>query len=96
MPKGAVIYIRVSTAEQASSNQSLPVQESKARALCQQRGLSALKLFADKGESAPDDRPEFKKLMTYCRRPCGVREQKPQEIRTLGFSLRVEYSPPLP
>jgi site-specific DNA recombinase len=68
MPKGAVIYVRVSTAEQASSNQSLPVQESKARALCQQRGLSVLKLFADKGESArTDDRPEFKKLMTYCR-----------------------------
>ena len=68
MPKGAVIYVRVSTAEQASSNQSLPVQESKARAFCQQRGLAVLKLFADKGESArTDDRPEFKKLMTYCR-----------------------------
>src|SRR5258708_5531930 len=68
MPKGAVIYVRVSTTEQASSNQSLPVQESKARALCQQRGLAVLKLFADKGESArTDDRPEFKKLMTYCR-----------------------------
>ena len=68
MSKGAVIYVRVSTAEQASSNQSLPVQESKARALCQQRGLNVLKLFADKGESArTDDRPEFKKLMAYCR-----------------------------
>ena len=63
----AVIYIRVSTTEQASSNQSLPVQESKARGLCQQRGLSVLRIFADKGESArTDDRPEFKKLMEYC------------------------------
>jgi len=66
--KGAVIYVRVSTAEQASSNQSLPVQESRAKDLCQQRGLAVLKLFADKGESArTDDRPEFKKMMAYCR-----------------------------
>jgi site-specific DNA recombinase len=64
----AVIYIRVSTTEQASSNQSLPVQESKARGLCQQRGLHVLRLFADKGESArTDDRPQFKKMMEYCR-----------------------------
>src|ERR1043166_948168 len=68
MSKAAVLYIRVSTAEQASSNQSLPVQESKARTLCQQAGLSVIKLFADKGESArTDDRPEFKKMIAYCR-----------------------------
>src|ERR1700691_4190558 len=66
--KGAVVYIRVSTAEQASSNQSLPVQEAKAQGLCQQRSLPVIKLFADKGESArTDDRPEFKRMMAYCR-----------------------------
>ena len=31
MAKGAVLYIRVSTAEQASSNNSLPLQEKKGR-----------------------------------------------------------------
>ena len=64
----AVLYIRVSTAEQASQNNSLPVQERKLRDYCQQHGIQVLKLFADKGESArTDDRPEFRKMLAYCR-----------------------------
>src|SRR5215475_6360943 len=64
----AVLYIRVSTAEQASNNQSLPLQEAKLRAYCNQHGLDVAKLFADRGESArTDDRPQFQKLLAYCR-----------------------------
>ena len=67
MAKGAVLYIRVSTAEQALSNQSLPTQEKKLRDYCQQHGLTVLRVFADKGESArTDDRPQFRQMLTYC------------------------------
>jgi site-specific DNA recombinase len=66
--RGAVLYIRVSTTEQASSNYSLPTQEAKERNFCRQQGLPVHKIFADK-ESArtADDRPEFKKMLAYCR-----------------------------
>lgn len=67
-PKHAVIYVRVSTAEQASNNQSLPVQEAKATAYCKQRALPVLKVFSDKGESArTDDRPQFRRMLDFCR-----------------------------
>ena len=66
--KGALLYIRVSTAEQATNNNSLPAQEAKVKAFCDKEHLPVVKLFADKGESArTDDRPEFKKMLTYCR-----------------------------
>lgn len=65
---GAVCYIRVSTAEQASGNNSLPVQEKKLRTYCGVHNLSVLKVFVDPGESArTTDRPEFQKMLTYCR-----------------------------
>jgi site-specific DNA recombinase len=63
----AVLYIRVSTAEQATGNYSLPTQEAKERNFCRQQGLPVLKLFADKESARTDDRPEFKKMLAYCR-----------------------------
>src|ERR1700687_3385377 len=65
--KGAVLYIRVSTPEQASGNYSLPTQEAKERNFCRQQGLAVLKLFADEESARTDDRPEFKKMLAYCR-----------------------------
>src|SRR5207244_4632867 len=65
---GAVCYIRVSTAEQASGNNSLPVQEKKLRDYCKLHDLAVLKVFVDPGESArTTDRPEFQRMLTYCR-----------------------------
>lgn len=65
---GAVCYLRVSTSEQASENNSLPVQERKVREYCKARSIPILKIFVDPGESArTTDRPEFQKMLAYCR-----------------------------
>ena len=65
---GAVCYLRVSTSEQASENNSLPAQERKVREYCKTRGIPILKIFVDPGESArTTDRPEFQKMLAYCR-----------------------------
>ena len=42
---GAICYIRVSTAEQASGNNSLPVQEKKLRDYCKLHDLPVLKVL---------------------------------------------------
>src|SRR5882724_10658793 len=68
MPKGAVLYIRVSTVEQASSNNSLPVQEKKGRDYCGQHGLIVVKVFSDRGGSARvADRKQFQAMLKFCR-----------------------------
>lgn len=54
--RGSLLYIRVSTGEQASSNYSLPTQEPKERSLCRPHDIPVLKLFIDK-ESARTDAP---------------------------------------
>jgi site-specific DNA recombinase len=64
----AVLYIRVSTVEQAESNHSLPVQEKKLREYCKRTNLQVLKVFVDPGESARTmDRPQFQQMLAYCR-----------------------------
>src|SRR5438477_7140821 len=65
---GAVIYNRVSTAEQAEGPQNLENQENRCRKLCEQRNLVVQGVFTDAGESGRSaDRPEFKRMMDYCR-----------------------------
>jgi site-specific DNA recombinase len=63
----AVIYCRVSTKEQVE-NLSLATQEKACREYCARNGLTVVRVFVDKGESAKTaDRTEFKNLLTYCR-----------------------------
>ncbi len=63
----AVIYCRVSTKEQAH-NLSLPTQLRGCRDYCARRGWTVVERFEDAGESAKTtDRPEFQKLLEYCR-----------------------------
>src|SRR5438876_1180840 len=63
-----ILYLRVSTAEQAKQQYNLPSQEKKLRDYCQQQNLRILHLFIDRGESARTaDRPEFQKMLAYCR-----------------------------
>src|SRR4051812_43591985 len=65
--KGAVLYCRVSTAEQAKENQSLPVQETKCRDYCLSNDITVAHLFIERGESArTSERPEFQKMLAYC------------------------------
>ena len=70
--KNAVIYCRVSTAEQ-TENFSLPTQAKACRAYCEKHGYSVVKEFVDAGESAKTaDRPELKRLLEYCREHKGA------------------------
>ena len=55
---GAVLYIRVSTDEQAVHGVSLGAQEERLRAYCTMRGLEVIDLIRDEGVSA------FKPLRT--------------------------------
>src|SRR5947208_865131 len=67
--KGDLIYIRVSDEEQQKRNvANLPTQEKKCRDHCNRAGIPVLKVFREE-ESArtADDRPEFQKLLDYCR-----------------------------
>jgi site-specific DNA recombinase len=64
----AVIYCRVSTKDQAQ-NLSLPTQLRACREYCAREGWDVAGEFTDAGESAKTiDRPEFQKLLEFCRR----------------------------
>ncbi|HEY4385677.1 MAG TPA: recombinase family protein, partial [Ktedonobacteraceae bacterium] len=66
--KGAVLYLRVSTVEQANENNSLPLQRKKTAGFCERNSVPVLITFTDRGESArTDDRPEFQKMLKYCK-----------------------------
>ena len=65
---GAVLYTRVSTADQAKDNNSLPVQEQRLRDYCKQNGLHLVRVFVDAGESArTTDRPQFQEMLAFCK-----------------------------
>src|SRR4051812_46887950 len=64
----AVIYIRVSTEEQAEDALNLVNQEKRCRNYCQQKGLTIVESFVDAGASArSSDRPEFQRMLAYCK-----------------------------
>lgn len=67
----AVLYCRVSTAEQVQ-NLSLSTQEKACRDYAGREGYDIAEVFVDRGESAKTtDRPEFQRLLTYCRQHAG-------------------------
>lgn len=64
---GAVLYVRVSTDEQANGPLNLGNQERICRDYCQKQGWVVLDTFVDPGESARTvDRPEFQRMLKYC------------------------------
>lgn len=66
---GAVLYVRVSTDEQANGSQNLINQEQRCRDFCKREGLPVLAVFVDPGESARSvDRPEFQKMLAFCKK----------------------------
>ncbi len=68
---GAVLYVRVSTDEQADDPLNLSNQEEKCRAFCEQKGFHVVAVFVDSGESARTaDRPEFQRLLDFCKVRC--------------------------
>ncbi len=63
----AAIYCRVSTKEQAK-NLSLATQQRACVVYCRQHCIEVDKVWVEEGESAKTaDRPEFQKLLSYCR-----------------------------
>jgi DNA invertase Pin-like site-specific DNA recombinase len=78
---GAVIYCRVSTAEQ-TQNLSLPTQEARCREYCERLGLTVDRVFVERGESAKTaNRPELQNLLRYCR------EQKRRISAVIVYAL---------
>src|SRR5436305_14987851 len=70
--QNAILYARVSTAEQAKQQYNLPAQEAKLRDYCDRNELHALKLFVERGESdRTADRKEFQAMMDFCRKNRG-------------------------
>ena len=67
----AIIYVRVSTDEQASKAQNLPTQERKCAARCAQQGWDITKTFTDADSARTTDRPQFQAMLTYCRKHKG-------------------------
>src|SRR5262249_26963767 len=66
-PTGAVIYLRVSTDDQATNIQNLPNQERICRDGWKSKG-EILAQFVDAGESARTaDRAEFQRMLAYCK-----------------------------
>ena len=66
--RGAVIYLRVSTDEQAVGALNLENQESRCREYCLRQVWQVDKVFTDSGESARTvDRREFQRMLAYCR-----------------------------
>lgn len=62
----AVIYIRVSTAEQID-NYSLTDQEAECRKYCEREGWEVVQVFREEGASAKTaNRPQLNALITYC------------------------------
>ena len=65
---GAVLYIRVSTDEQADGPLNLKNQETRCRTYCEQKGLEVVEVFVEPGESARSaDRPAFKRMLAFCK-----------------------------
>ena len=67
----AVLYLRVSTQEQATEGISLETQEAKLRAYCALRGLTIVKVIIEAGVSAGkplDEREGGHELLTLVRR----------------------------
>jgi site-specific DNA recombinase len=67
-----VVYVRVSTEDQAGKAQNLPTQKRKCETRCEHEGLIVAKTFTDAGASArTTDRREFQEMLEYCRKHKG-------------------------
>jgi DNA invertase Pin-like site-specific DNA recombinase len=73
LAKGALIYVRVSTDEQAKQGYSLDSQEEACRRLATERGIGVLGVYRDEGESATTAaRPRFRELLARCEEDDGI------------------------
>jgi site-specific DNA recombinase len=66
--KNVILYVRVSTDEQAGRGYSLRDQEQKLLNYCQNNNLNVLHIFREDYSAKTFKRPEFKKLLEYCKK----------------------------
>lgn len=65
--KKAVVYVRVSTEEQAKHGYSLAQQETECREFAEKQGFKIDRVFIEEGESAKDlNRTKLKSMFEYC------------------------------
>lgn len=63
----AIIYVRVSTREQAEEGLSLTTQENACRDYAKKKGFDVAKVFVEEGESAKTtERTRLKEMLQYC------------------------------
>ena len=66
--KNVILYVRVSTDEQAGRGYSLRDQEQKLLNYCQNNNYNVLHIFREDYSAKTFKRPEFKKLLEYCKK----------------------------
>ena len=66
--KNVILYVRVSTDEQAGKGYSLRDQEQKLLNYCQNNNLNVLHIFREDFSAKTFKRPEFKRLLEYCKK----------------------------
>ena len=66
--KNVILYVRVSTDEQADKGFSLRDQEQKLLNYCKLNNMNVLELFREDYSAKTFKRPEFKKLTAYCKK----------------------------
>ncbi len=66
--KNVILYVRVSTDEQAGRGYSLRDQEQKLLNYCQNNNFNVLHIFREDYSAKTFKRPEFKKLLEYCKK----------------------------
>lgn len=69
--KRAIIYTRVSSDEQAEKGYSLQYQEEQLRKYCANREITIVAHYKEDHSAKTFDRPEFNKLMNFCKRNPG-------------------------
>jgi site-specific DNA recombinase len=67
----AVLYVRVSTDEQASKVHNLPTQQRKCTDRCTRDSLTVEKIFIDADSARTAERPQFQAMLSYCRKHKG-------------------------
>ena len=63
--KTAILYVRVSTDEQAKNGYSLRYQEARLMDYCKLKGIRVLNIYREDYSAKTFNRPEFKKLFEY-------------------------------
>jgi site-specific DNA recombinase len=66
--KNVILYVRVSTDEQADKGFSLRDQEQKLINYCQVNNINILAIYKEDYSAKTFNRPEFKKLLQYCKK----------------------------